>query len=55
MNKEDSQHLSYSIKANYPVKENWTEKEYIGIALNWNYGKDEVKMSMKGCVEKALN
>jgi hypothetical protein len=53
-NKEDADHLINSIEANYPVKTDWTGSKYIGIGLDWNYTKREVKLSMKGYVKKAL-
>jgi hypothetical protein len=47
-NEEDTGHLINSIKANYPVKTDWTGSKYIGIGLDWDYTKREVKLSMKG-------
>ena len=32
----------------------WTGSKYIGIDLDWDYEKEEVKLSMKGYVKKAL-
>eukprot|EP00978_Attheya_sp_CCMP212_P015192 scaffold39147_cov55-Attheya_sp.AAC.5 len=53
--KEDVQHLLDSIAAKYPVvKADWTGSKYIGIDLDWNYEAGEVKLSMKGYVQKAL-
>ena len=52
--KEDAQHLLDSIAAKYPVKADWTGSKYIGIDLDWNYEAGEVKLSMKGYVQKAL-
>jgi hypothetical protein len=55
-NKEDADHLINSIEANYPVKTDWTGSKYIGINLDWDYTKREVKLSMEGYVKnvKAL-
>jgi hypothetical protein len=53
--KEDADHLINAIKANYPVKVDWTGSKYIGIDLDWDYEKEEVKLSMKGYMKKALN
>jgi hypothetical protein len=53
-NKDDADHLINAIKANYPVKVDWTGSKYIGIDLAWNYEKGEVILSMKGYVIKAL-
>ena len=52
--KDDADHLINAIKANYPVKVDWTGSKYIGIDLAWNYEKGEVILSMKGYVIKAL-
>jgi hypothetical protein len=48
--KEDADHFSINvIKANYPLKADWT-----GFDLDWDYDKEEVKLSRKGYVKKAL-
>jgi hypothetical protein len=52
--KEDADHLINAIKANCPVKVDWTGSKYIGIDLDWDYEKEEVKLSMKYYVKKAL-
>ena len=52
--KEDAEHLINAIKEDYPVKVDWTGSKYIGIDLDWDYNKEEVKLSMKGYVKKAL-
>ena len=52
--KEDAQHLLDAIAAHYPVKADWTGAKYIGIDLDWDYERREVKLSMKGYVAKAL-
>jgi hypothetical protein len=52
--KEDANHLTNSIEANYPVKTDWAGSKYIGIDLDWDYTKREVELSMKGYVKKAL-
>jgi hypothetical protein len=54
VNKNDAQHLLDAIKANYPVKADWTGSKYIGIDLEWRYEQGEVKTSMKGYVPKGL-
>jgi hypothetical protein len=53
-NKEDADLLISSIEANYPIKVDWTWSKYIGINLDWDYTKREVKLSVKGYVKKAL-
>jgi hypothetical protein len=52
--KEDADHLINAIKTNYPVKVDWTGSKYIGIDLDWDYENEEVELSMKGYVKKAL-
>ena len=52
--KEDADHLINLVKANYPVKTDWTGSKYIGINLDWNYKKEQVILPMKGYVKKAL-
>ena len=36
------------------MKTDLTESKYIGIALDWNYRKEQVILSIKGYVQKAL-
>jgi hypothetical protein len=52
--KEDADHLINAIKESYPVKVDWTGLKYVGIDLKWDYDKEEVILSMKGYVQKAL-
>jgi hypothetical protein len=46
-NKENADHLISLIEANYPVKTDWTGSKYIGIDLDWDYTKREVKLALK--------
>jgi hypothetical protein len=52
--KEEADHLINAIKESYPVKVDWTGSKYVGIDLKWDYDKEEVILSMKGYVQKAL-
>ena len=54
VDKVDTEHLEAALKKNYPMTVDWTDDKYIGITLNWNYSKRELKTSMPGYVKKAL-
>ena len=53
-NKDDINHLFAAIKEKYPLKIDWTGNKYIGINLEWDYKKREVKLLMKEYVKRAL-
>ena len=53
-NKDDTNHLFIAIKEKYPLKIDWTGTKYIGINVEWDYKKREVKLSMKGYAKQAL-
>ena len=53
-NKDDINHLFKAIKEKYPPKIDWTGAKYVGIDLNWDYKKREVKLAMKGYIKRAL-
>ena len=50
-NKDDIDDLFKAIKDKYPLKIDWTGAKYVGIDLDWDYEKREVKLSMKGYVK----
>ena len=50
----DAEHLGAALKAHYPMTINWIGDKYIGITLDWDYKKQELRTSMPGYVEKAL-
>ena len=54
VNKEDAEHLESALKSNYPITTDWSGNKYIGINLDWNYKKKEMRTSMPGYVKKAL-
>ena len=54
VDKADAEHLENALKANYPMTTDWTGNKYIGITLDWNYSKREMRSSMPGYVQKAL-
>ena len=43
-----------ALKENYRIKDNWTGGKYIGITLNWDYVRCQVRLSMPGYNEAAL-
>ena len=54
LGKEHAEHLREVIKKYYPVTEEWTGKQYIGITLDWDYVKRQVHLSIPGYVKKGL-
>ena len=54
VDKADALHLEAALKKNYPMTVDWTGDKYIGINLDWNYSKRELRTSMPGYVKKAL-
>ena len=53
-NKRDAEDLVALLEETYPCKCDWTGNRYIGIHLDWDYKKRELKTSMPGYVKKAL-
>ena len=53
-NKDDIDDLFKVIKEKYALKIDWIEAKYMGIDLNCDYKKREVKLVMKGYVKQAL-
>ena len=51
---EDIRHLIEIMQDKYSFKVNFNAKQYIGIHLNWDYNKRELKCSMKGYGEQEL-
>lgn len=43
-----------TMQAKYTFKVDYQAKQYIGIHLDWDYNRREVKCSMKGYVKQAL-
>ena len=54
VDRADTEHLESALKAHYSLTINWTGDKYIGIILDWNYSKREMRSSMPGYVKKAL-
>ena len=52
--KKDALHLRDALKKHYPITEDWSGANFIGIDLEWDYEKRHVDISMKGYVKKAL-
>ena len=54
VDRKDGEHLQAALKVHYPMTIDWTGDKYIGITLDWDYKKRELRTSMSGYVEKAL-
>ena len=53
--KEHAQHLKITLKEHYTLTCNWKETQYTGITLDWDYTKQQVRLSMPNYVKnKAL-
>ena len=52
--KKNAIHLVNTLRANYPIKEDWSGKKYIGIDLNWDYKKRTLKICMPNYTLSAL-
>ena len=53
-NKDDIDDLFKATKEKYLLKIDWTGAKYVGIDLDWDYKKREVKLATKGNVKQAL-
>ena len=51
---EDVRHLIKIMREKYTFKVDFNSQKYIGIHLDWDYNKRELKCSMKAYVENAL-
>ena len=54
VDRANAKNLEAALKAHYPMTIDWTGDKYIGITLDWDYKKRELRTSMPGYVEKAL-
>ena len=54
IDRADTEYLEAALKAHYPMTIDWSGDKYIGITLDWNYKKREMRLSMPGYVKKAL-
>ncbi len=50
---EHAQHLVSVLEKHYKISTDWEGKKYIGLTLDWDYGKREVHLSMPGYIETA--
>ena len=53
-NKADAQHLLQCLDQHYRYTTDWTGSNYCGLAIDWNYDKGYVDISMPGYVSKSL-
>ena len=54
-NTTDVEHLLDSLKKKYKITEDWTEKNYCGLTLDWQYNNKFVDVSIPGYIEKLLH
>ena len=54
ISKEHSQYLLDCLTTHYNVSTDWKGEKFIGLTLDWDYGKQEMNMSVPGYIEKAL-
>ncbi len=47
-------HLIKTLKVDYKIDEDWESTSYLGLAIDWDYTKREVHLTMPGYVDKAL-
>jgi len=47
-------HLIKTLKVDYEIDEDWEGTRYLGLAIDWDYTKREVHLTMPGYVNTAL-
>jgi hypothetical protein len=47
-------HLIKTLKVDYEIDEDWEGTKYLGLAIDWDYTKHEVHLTMPGYVDKEL-
>jgi hypothetical protein len=47
-------HLIKTLKNDYEIDEDWEGTRYLGLAIDWDYTKREVHLTMPGYIDKAL-
>ena len=53
--KDDANHLLDSLKKHYAISTDWEGCNYLGLAIDWNYGNEYVNIYMSEYVKKALD
>ena len=53
-NKDDILKLINILQAKYTITQEWSEKAYLGMKLNWDYKEKTLDISMPGYVEESL-
>ena len=53
-NEEDVQHLIATLEQHYKLHIDWNGTDYVGLALQWEYEKRRVTLSMPGYVKQAI-
>ena len=51
VDKEHAQHLVHVLNQHYNITTDWEGKKYIGLTLNWEYEKREVRLLIPGYVK----
>jgi hypothetical protein len=54
INKAHVHHLIKTLKIDYAIDEDWEGTRYLGMAIDWDYTKREVHLTMPGYIEKTL-
>ena len=52
--KQHVDHLMTVLSSHYTISSDWTGSRYLGIDLDWDYEKCEVRLSMRSYVQDAL-
>jgi hypothetical protein len=53
--REHAEHLMECIKHNYNISSDWNDSVYCSLALEWDYNKCTVYLSMPGYIKAALH
>jgi hypothetical protein len=51
---EDAQHLIEALKQDYTITIDWGATKYIGLTIDWDYGKGQVHVHMPGYLDKVF-
>jgi hypothetical protein len=52
--KQHAQHLISVLKEHYEIEEDWSGSKYIGLTIDWDYGRHQLHISMPKYVSKAM-
>ena len=54
-NKDDTEHLLNSLKANYKISTDMTGSNYCGLTIDWDYKNKHVDIPMPNYIDKLLH